>query len=551
MNRQQGNLEIGHSCKTQTMNLPGISFSETEGQVFLRCEPVPERQPVDTAALKTLLAQAGYGDFLLHEEAVASASRDCNSTQEPFDRLVAQRSDAAIQVLIAPDEMAADISLTPAHGGKAVAMEDLMRALVEAGVLFGVDEAALQQAWAGGRSEPVRVARGVSPEDGIDTVFEELIPQPIDRAPKLDENGLIDYREHGDIAMVQSGAPLMRRIPPTPGVVGHSIRGRVLAPHAGHDEPFAPGLAGAQVASDDPNLLQAAVSGMPVRVKSGIMVEPILRVAEVNMTTGNIHYEGTVQIDGDVLQSMKVQASGDIVVGGMVDGGLLEAGGNIKVTGGVIAHAKLRAGGSVSARFAQGAHIYAGTVIALDDMALECELQSLNQIIIGAAAPKRGRLIGGSATAMMLIKTPLLGSAKAGVTQLVLGANPELEAKYQALQERIAKEKLNEENLEKLVKQLTAAGDPKGLLERVKASRAHAVQVWGQSLIEQGELEKQIARGSAAKVEVGIGAVGAADILFGKLKARLRQEFGAGSFNVDAGGQVVFIGASGLAVPIP
>jgi uncharacterized protein (DUF342 family) len=286
-----------------------------------------------------------------------------------------------------------------------------------------------------------------------------------------------------------------------------------------------------------------------VRVKCGIMVEPVLRVAEVNMTTGNIHYDGTVQVDGDVLQGMKVQASGDIVVGGMVDGGLLESGGNIKVTGGVIAHARLRAGGSVSARFAQGAHIYAGTVIALDDMALECELQSLNQIIVGATSPKRGRLIGGSAAAMMLIKVPLLGSAKAGVTQLVLGANPELEAKYQALQERIAKEKSIEENLEKLLKQLTAAGDPKGLLARVKASRAHAVQVWGQSLIEQGELEKQIALGRAAKVEVSVGVDGAVDLCFDKLKARLRQEFGVGSFSVDTDAQVVFIDAAGDAVP--
>jgi uncharacterized protein (DUF342 family) len=188
-------------------------------------------------------------------------------------------------------------------------------------------------------------------------------------------------------------------------------------------------------------------------------------------------------------------------------------------------------------------------VIALDDMALECELQSLNQIIVGATSPKRGRLIGGSAAAMMLIKVPLLGSAKAGVTQLVLGANPELEAKYQALQERIAKEKSIEENLEKLLKQLTAAGDPKGLLARVKASRAHAVQVWGQSLIEQGELEKQIALGRAAKVEVSVGVDGAVDLCFDKLKARLRQEFGVGSFSVDTDAQVVFIDAAGDAVP--
>ena len=531
------------------MDLPNISFREADRQVFLRCEPAPERLPVDSAALHTLLAQAGYGDCLLHEEAIASAAHDCNTRQSPFERLLAQRSDATVQVHIAPDEMAAEIGLSPAHGGKAVAMEDVKRALVEAGVLFGVDEAALLRACEPGICERVLVARGVSAEDGRDTVFEAMIPQAVDRVPQLDENGLIDYREHGSIDSVQAGAPLMRRIPPTAGLVGHSIRGRVLAPRPGRDEPFAAGLTGAQVASDDPNLLLAAVSGQPVRVKGGIMVEPILRVAEVNMTTGNIHYDGTVQVDGDVLQGMKVQASGDIVVKGMVDGGLLEAGGDIRVTGGVIAHARLRAGGSVSARFAEGAHIYAGTVIALDDMALECDLQSLNQIVIGAASPARGRMFGGSATAMMLIKVPLLGSAKAGVTQLVLGANAELQAKYQTLQERIAKEKSIEENLEKLAKQLTATGDPKGLLERVKASRVHAVQVWGQSLVEQVELEKQIALGRAAKLEVSVGVAGAVDLRFDKLMARLRQESGAGTFCVDEQGQVVFIDPAGNAAP--
>src|SRR5450830_2014199 len=530
------------------MDLPNISFREANGQVFLRCEPTPERPPVDSAALHTLLAQAGYGDCLLHEEAIASAAHDCNTQQSPFERLLAQRSDATIQVHIAPDEMAAEISLGPARGGKAVAVEDVKRALVEAGVLFGVDEAALLRACEPGICEHVLVARGVNAEDGRDIVFEEMIPQAIDRVPQLDENGLIDYREHGSIATVQAGAPLMRRIPPTAGVVGHSIRGRVLAPHPGRDEPFAAGLTGAQVASDDPNLLQAAVSGQPVRVKGGIMVEPILRVAEVNMTTGNIHYDGTVQVDGDVLQGMKVQASGDIVVKGMVDGGLLEAGGNIHVTGGVIAHARLRAGGSVAARFAEGAFIYAGTVIVLSDSALDCELHSLNQIIIGTESPQRGRLIGGSATAMMLLRVPLLGSSKSGITHVQMGSNPELQATYEDLLQRIDHEKVNEEHLEKLVKQLTAAGDPKGMLERVKASRQHSMQVWGQLLIERGELEQQLALELTAKVEVSVGVTGAVDLSFGKVTSRLRREFDAGTFSVNSDGHVLFTDAQSQAV---
>ena len=531
------------------MDFPGISLSEAGGQVFLRCQPAAGRPPVDSAALHALLVQAGYGECLLHEDAITSAANDCNTQQNPFALLVAQRSDAAMQVHIAPDDMAAEISITPAQGGKAAAVADAVRTLSEAGVVFGIDEAALRQACELGRCARLVVARGVLAQNGRDAAFETMIAQTADRAPKLDEDGLIDYREHGSIDVVHAGAPLMRRIPATAGVAGHTVRGRVLVAHPGRDQPFATPLAGAQVASDDPNLLQAAVTGLPVRVKYGVMVESILRVAEVNMATGNIHFEGTVQVDGDIVQGMKVGASGDIVVSGMVDGGLLEAGGNIHVSGGVIANAQLRAAGSVSARFAEGAHIFAGTVIVLDDMALECQLQSLNQIIIGAKSPQRGRLIGGSTTAMMLVSVPLLGSAKGSVTKVLLGANAELEAKCAALKLRIDKEKATEEGLEKLVKQLTATGDPKGLLERVKASRQHAVQAWGQALAEQAELDQQVALAQTAKVEVGVGVAGAVDLAFGHLPSRLRREFDAGTFAVGPEGHVVFTDKAGRVMP--
>ena len=42
------------------MDLSGISLTETDGQVFLRHQPVAGRAPVDVAALHALLAQEGY-----------------------------------------------------------------------------------------------------------------------------------------------------------------------------------------------------------------------------------------------------------------------------------------------------------------------------------------------------------------------------------------------------------------------------------------------------------------------------------------------------------
>jgi uncharacterized protein (DUF342 family) len=274
-------------------------------------------------------------------------------------------------------------------------------------------------------------------------------------------------------------------------------------------------------------------------------VEPVLRLSEVNMATGNIHFDGTVQVDAEVTQGMKVQATGDIVIKGTVDGSVLEAGGDIHVAGGIIARSRVRAQGAVSARFAESSSIYAGTVIALDDMALSCELESLNQIIIGEKTPQRGRLVGGTAKVMMLLRTPLLGSNKAGVTVVKIGANAELEARIQAMVLRLEKEKSAEENLQKLDKHLAATGDPKGMLERVKAAWRQAVQTWSKSLAEHRELQQQLALTLHARVEVMQGVDGAVDLSFGSKLARLRTEFSDGAFTFDPMVGVLYTDAIG------
>jgi uncharacterized protein len=199
----------------------------------------------------------------------------------------------------------------------------------------------------------------------------------------------------------------------------------------------------------------------------------------------------------------------------------------------------------VTARFAEGAQITAGTLIAIGDMAIDCDMHSLNQIIIGENSPQRGRLVGGTTAAALLLRVPLLGSNKAGVTKVVVGTNPELEARYAALLARIESEKAVEANLDKLTKQLKAIGDPKHMLERVKTSRQHAVQIWGASLAEKQTLEHELELALNARVEVSIGVEGAVDLMFGHKPVPLRREFAQGSFSIDAQAQVLFTDLAG------
>ena len=536
------------------MKIPGISLSDEDGQIYLRGMPDATREPVTAEAVRALLAHEGFDQCAVDEEALASVLTQCNGSNAPFVTPLATRVDAQIQVTIADDGMSAFLTITPAQGGVAPGFEKLHDALHQAHVVYGIDEAALAQAIAAepdtATVAPLLVASGLPAVDGTHAQFVELLAATVDRAPRLNEEGLIDYREHAAIDVVAAGTELMRRIPATPGKDGFNVRGEVIDPVPGRDDPFDTNLQGAQVSATDPDLLAASRAGMPVRVRCGINVEPVLRVKEVNLATGNLHFDGTVQVDGEVNPGMKIDATGDIVVGGTVDGASLRAGGNIHVGGGIISHAQLHAAGSVSARFAEAAVIEAHDGIFLDDMAMDCELRSMNSVHVGIKSTQRGKLVGGMCMAAMLVKAPTLGSNKGNITKVTVGSNPELEARYRELQERIDKEATNEDNLKRLVHTITKQGDPKGMLGRAQTAWRQAVQVWGKSLAERGELDKELAQSRNARIETSLGTSGEIDMTLGTRKLRTRKEFGPGKFSVDTKSDLVFTDPSGQAIKL-
>lgn len=532
------------------MALVGITFSAVDGKVVLHGQPAPDRPQTQQADLRQALDEAGFAHCDLDEAAWVAALEACNHQTHPFVYTLGTLLATQIVVTLAPDAMSATLDLQPVEGGKAVSVEEVIEALAQAGVVHGVDLVALREACAAGQVAQRTVAAGTPPVAGVDARFDPLLDEISDRSPKVDADGLIDYREHGGICLVEPGTPLMRRTPATPGVAGCTITAVPLAPVPGKDHPFAEQLAGAQPSANDPNVLCAAIQGQPVLVPQGVQVEPVLRVAEVNLASGNIYFDGSVQIDGDVLHSMKVQATGDVSVGGTVEGAQIECGGNLLVGGGIIAQAQVRCQSTVTARFAQASQVQAGHTLVLHDMALDAVLQAGADILIGEKNPQRGKLVGGSATAMLRLKVPTLGSNKAGVTRVCVGASPELEARYQLLQERIETEKTNEDNLQKLVNHLSSAGDPKGMLERVRASWRQATQTWAKSLVERAELDQQLAVTRNAKVEVMLCTSGPVELGFGKRTTALRKEFGPGAFSLDANNKVQFTEPSGQAYPI-
>lgn len=531
---------------------PGLAFREDGNTLVALVQPAEGHPVLDRVALQAELDRLGYGSWQLSDDALNVLVERYNAAAAVItgtDLTVGERVDASFTLEVAPDAMQAWVTIVPSRGGKALEPESIYLALGEAGVTFGIDEAVIGAACRDDVAARVLAAAGRPAVKGEDTRFELLVAEARDRTPQVDDKGLIDFREQGAIPSVSAEQDLMRRIPPTPGTAGHNIRGELIEPVPGKNETFAENLSGAYVARDDTNLLRAVFAGQPVRCGNGVNVESVLQLRGVNMATGNIAFDGTVTIDGEVLPGMKVHASGDIVVAGVVDNAILDAGGDVRIAGGIIAKSRVRAGGAVAARFVENAQVLAGTNIVIDDTALQAELQANNQIIVGVKSPQRGRLAGGSARAMMLIRTPILGASSSGVTRLLLGVNPVLEARYQELLGKIAKQREDEQNLEKLVKHLSKQPDKAALHERAKNSWHQALQAWAKLLPEREELERQLALVGGARIEIGVGIEGAIDLTFGKKVVRLRRPYGAGNLSM-AGEQVAFTDAGGSASPV-
>ncbi|SDH40670.1 DUF342 domain-containing protein [Propionivibrio dicarboxylicus] len=527
---------------------PGLTLSEDGSRLIASVVPVAERPALDADALRALILGAGYADWFLLDAALVSLLLACQQGRECRDLAIGERRDGSFTLEVAPDATHVWLKIEPACGGKRIDSDEVFIALGAAGVTFGIDAPAITAACAANLAGRFEVARAVPAIDGEDGSFELLVSDARNRSPQVNDKGLIDFRDLGDIPTVTADQPLMRRRPPTRGKPGCNVRGGAILARDGASVAFADHLEGAYVDPADPDLLRATYSGQPVCGEKGVSVENVLRVRNVNMATGNIGFDGTVVVEGEVLPGMKVNATGDIIVASVVDGAMLNAGGDISIGGGAIAKANIRAGGAVTVRFVESAEIYAGTTLAVEDSALQADLQANNQILVGVKNP-RGKLSGGSARAMLLIQAPVLGAATGGVTQLVLGVNPVLDAEYKALLQSIETRKEEEDKLDKLAKHLVKQGDKSGMLERVNASRQSVIQAWGKLLPEREALEKQLAQIADAQVQIGVEVAGAVDLGFGKKQLRLRRSLPAGTVSLQ-GDQFIFTDPGGTETPL-
>ncbi len=457
---------------------------------FEACESKP---PLDAAIIKEALVKQGLSNLFLYENALSDLVKQYDNSNESFVLEIGERRDGVCTLKIDDDKMAARLTLIPPFGGAPVTLFQIQLALQEKGVVSGIMKNEIEAAIKEGYAAERVIAKGLQPVRGTDARFQSLIPQIRERKPQVDEHGIANYRDLGQLIVVRPGDPLMCRTPPTEGKKGCDITGQILMPQPGQDIPFASGLQGvefdldAELDPDHNSLLLAAIAGQPKLVPNGVMVEPTIDLPRVDISTGNMNFDGTINIKGDVKDGMKIHASGDVFVGGTVEAAEIEAGGNIVIKGGVIGHsehsgdpndapifsARIISKGSISAHFAENVLMEADIDIIIEEFSMHNHLTALNRILVGKSGGKKGRIIGGITSASVLVKAASIGSNAGFITKVRAGFNPYLQAQLDKLKLEIDVIEKEQEDLKKIIAFVLAhpEKDKNGLLNKALNTR--------------------------------------------------------------------------------
>ena len=457
-----------------------------------------------------------------------------------------QPTDAEYRVEMAPDKMAATLTVVAANGGKAADVGGAGDALTRAGVVFGIDAAALAQAVAS-PDVAVAVAHGVAPQAGVDGRLEPLIDVSQTRHFKEDEKGHIDFRELGLLRSVAAATPLMRRHPPRPGTPGHTVLGAEIAPPKSKDAKFAVRLQGVQVAPDDPDLLVAAIAGKPVVHRDGVSVDPVLALTGVNLSTGNIDFVGTVQIKGDVQSGMKIKAGGDVIIHGTLESAEVDAGGEVEVKGGVIGQhstangrggdakpsgARIHAKGNVRAHHVDNATILAEQSVFVDESIVQSDVTAMDSVVVGKEGTRKGHIIGGIVRATQTVTALCLGAPGSNETSVMAGMSPLLLAAIDEKKAAAAAKQKEHDDLEKVVKVLQKRPGKADVLAKALLTLEKTGEELAEIAADQQALEAELKLADHAAVVVKATVQPGVAITIGRKRTVVTEKLGAGAFRI-------------------
>lgn len=385
----------------------------------------------DTAALNAGLQNAKNSDgeeyqFQINKEAVSEV-------RESYKLNVSQNNMTVMARFYAPS----------LKGGKMDA-DEFLQDLASRNIVYGIKKEEIRKFFDSPEyCKDVFVAQGQLPRHGKDARIEYYFETDLKAKPTLNSDGSVDFFHLNTICHCSKGDVLARLFPADAGAYGMTVYGEKVKPR---DVKYAALKYGHNISiSEDKQVLTAETDGHVTLVEGKVFVSNVFEVENVDISTGDIDYDGSVTVNGNVCANFTVRASGNIEVKGVVEGAYLESGGDIIIARGMNGMAKgvLKAKGNVISKFIENAKVSAGGYVSTESI-LHSEVIAGTEILVTG---KRGFITGGRVSASNLVLVKTLGSSMGADTIVEVGLDPEIKIKKQQLQKQIAD---NCKNIEKI-----------------------------------------------------------------------------------------------------
>jgi hypothetical protein len=420
-----------------------------KNNIDLILEPIKGGISTSSLSINELVKASEFKHLKTNENNIKNAIAELNDvlkdlTEKQAGRQITyeilERVDASIHIKIDDDEMTATAEIISAQGGKHLSAKAILNEAQEVGVKKGFSkEHLIKLAQLAAKETPnnqinMQIASGKPAINGKDAFIKPLVESAQARIlqPKKLDDGSVDMRDLGDIVCVKVGDSLAEKIPLTQGTIGYTVFASPLDPTPGNDVELEVGE-GTSISPNNKNLLVSDRVGLPKVINNGMEVDEVYKIKEVNVATGNIIFTGSVIIDGDVTEGMKVVASGDISVGGFVESATLESGGDITISGGIIGRkhdvekmaitdiamsVNIKAKGNIFAKYGQYSQITCGQDVRIENQLLHSIMDIKGRLWVGKIEQANGKLIGGYSKVGTSVHAGIIG-ATAGSNTII------------------------------------------------------------------------------------------------------------------------------------
>lgn len=339
---------------------------------------------------------------------------------------VSVKDSGDILVEISQDEMECKVKIL--HAGKKYTRDMILLELIEYSVIDGIDNKAIDRLIKKkGNDEFVVVARGTKVIDGEDGWYEFFFDTTNKCKPKILPDGSVDYQQAEWYQLTNKGEKLAYYHGAKEGKNGKTVTGRNIIAKKGK-ECGVLSLDGCKLL-DDMKTYVASKSGKVELDGTKLIVKDIFEIEEVNLSIGNIDFYGNVYVKGNVYAGTTIKATGDIVIGGYVEGATIIAGGNIEIRSGVNATKKgyIESKKSITGRFFENASLKAGENINANYF-LNSNVYAMGKVTIDGS---RGSITGGTTYGRLGIEVYNIGNPTRIRTLICVGVNNEMMDKLQ------------------------------------------------------------------------------------------------------------------------